>query len=142
MLWPALKEAINVKLKICARDPREKKGIRELLNLGHTLGHALETSSGLPHGVAVGWGLIASALVSERFGFKHRQAIERTLRPLLYKPQRWPSEAAISKALSYDKKTDRTLRSIVLKDFGKAIVTREVSTHDWIQAYRTIKRLP
>ena len=46
----------HYKEAITGRDPRDK-GPRQLLNLGHTLGHAFESLYGLPHGVAVLWGM-------------------------------------------------------------------------------------
>ncbi len=61
--------AVELKAEIVARDPFEK-GERRLLNLGHTLGHALESASGytLRHGEAVAIGLAAVARYSaERF---------------------------------------------------------------------------
>lgn len=56
-LWPLLPAAIAAKGDIVAIDPREETGQRQVLNLGHTLGHALESHFGLAHGVAVGCGL-------------------------------------------------------------------------------------
>ncbi len=52
-----LKYAIQSNLKVVALDPVEKKGIRELLNLGHTLGHVFEAFYKIPHGRAVSLGL-------------------------------------------------------------------------------------
>jgi 3-dehydroquinate synthase len=55
------------KRKIVARDLYETKGPRELLNFGHTLGHALESASGLGvlrHGEAVIWGMRAALRMS------------------------------------------------------------------------------
>lgn len=57
------------KLAVVREDPREKTGRRELLNLGHTLGHALEKAAGfgaLRHGEAVVWGLRAMLRLSVR----------------------------------------------------------------------------
>lgn len=56
-LWKLLPALIKAKLKIVRRDPFEQKGIRHLLNLGHTVGHVLEAELGLSHGLAVGYGL-------------------------------------------------------------------------------------
>jgi 3-dehydroquinate synthase len=56
-LWRLLPSAIAAKASIVALDPREETGHRQLLNLGHTLGHALESHFGIAHGVAVGSGL-------------------------------------------------------------------------------------
>ncbi len=55
-----LKPAIQAKLKIVNKDLFDKKGIRMTLNLGHTFGHALESLLQIPHGQAVGQGLIFS----------------------------------------------------------------------------------
>lgn len=61
--------AIRVKVEIVQRDPFEQ-GERAHLNLGHTFGHALEAASGftLPHGRAVGLGLVAAAHLSLGIG--------------------------------------------------------------------------
>ncbi len=73
---PALHEVIRAcaayKAAIVGRDERELTGWRALLNLGHTIGHAIEAASGLHHGEAVGLGLIASARVSAALGLADR----------------------------------------------------------------------
>lgn len=56
-LMPLLPDLIAAKLKIVRRDPEEKNGIRQLLNLGHTMGHVFESSQKIPHGKAVSLGL-------------------------------------------------------------------------------------
>jgi 3-dehydroquinate synthase len=65
---PALHEVIErsiaYKAAIVGSDERERTGTRALLNLGHTVGHAVESATGLHHGEAVGLGLIAAARVS------------------------------------------------------------------------------
>ncbi|MEI6210022.1 MAG: 3-dehydroquinate synthase [bacterium] len=65
--------AMAVKIRAIEQDPYEK-GIRASLNLGHTIGHGIETASGftLRHGEAVAIGLVAEARVSERMGLAHR----------------------------------------------------------------------
>ncbi|RME17342.1 MAG: hypothetical protein D6797_02695 [Bdellovibrio sp.] len=52
-----LREAIQGKYRIIEKDYLEISGGRRVLNLGHTLGHVLEVSHSLPHGVAVYMGL-------------------------------------------------------------------------------------
>jgi len=65
---PALRavidRAIAYKAAIVGRDERELTGHRALLNLGHTVGHAIETASGMLHGEAVALGLVAACRVS------------------------------------------------------------------------------
>ena len=70
--WPWLEivaQAVKVKTMIVA-DDREESGIRALLNLGHTFGHALETASNyrVSHGVGVALGLRAAGLLAMRTG--------------------------------------------------------------------------
>lgn len=66
-----VERALAHKMGVVDRDPREA-GERRLLNLGHTLGHALEAASGyrLLHGEAVGLGLLAACLLAEEQGLK------------------------------------------------------------------------
>lgn len=51
--WPLLLPAIRGKYNVVKKDPNETKGVRHLLNLGHTLGHVFESYFELPHGLAV-----------------------------------------------------------------------------------------
>ncbi len=66
-----VERAALVKRKIIGKDPFDKTGARACLNLGHTLGHALENAAGygvLSHGEAVALGMLASVNLSERLG--------------------------------------------------------------------------
>jgi len=69
--FPWVERALAYKAGVVHRDPREA-GERRLLNLGHTLGHALEAASGyqLLHGEAVGLGLLGSCFLAEEQGLK------------------------------------------------------------------------
>lgn len=65
-----LQQSIEVKQRIVAQDPYEK-GMRKWLNLGHTVGHAIESHShrhgrAVPHGYAVAWGLVCELILSHR----------------------------------------------------------------------------
>lgn len=68
-LWEFLPDAIAAKYKFVEKDPFERSGERQVLNLGHTLGHALEGYLGLPHGLAVGQGLLFAIAWSEHQGY-------------------------------------------------------------------------
>lgn len=63
-LEEVIQRSVDVKLSIVADDPTEC-GERAVLNFGHTVGHAIEFASGLPHGLSVGLGLIAESAISE-----------------------------------------------------------------------------
>jgi len=81
-----VRRGIAVKVKVIEEDPYEQ-GIRAALNLGHTVGHAVELASGfsLLHGEAVGIGMVAEARLAERLsmaGSGTSGALERTLTAL------------------------------------------------------------
>ena len=66
----AIASACRIKAEIVEKDEREG-GLRRVLNLGHTLGHALEAATGyrrFTHGEAVGWGLIGAAWIARDKG--------------------------------------------------------------------------
>jgi 3-dehydroquinate synthase len=68
-----------LKSRVVRRDEFEK-GERKLLNFGHTLGHALETSYVLSHGQAVALGMVAACKISERqTGFAHTAKVAKVL---------------------------------------------------------------
>ncbi|MBE0698460.1 MAG: 3-dehydroquinate synthase, partial [Anaerolineaceae bacterium] len=62
-------QGMAIKVKVIEIDPFEK-GIRQGLNLGHTIGHGVEISSGfsISHGEAVGIGMVAEAHLAEKMG--------------------------------------------------------------------------
>ncbi len=64
-----LARAVAVKIRVVEADYKER-GERRLLNLGHTLAHALEAASGhrIPHGAAVAYGLLFAALLGRALG--------------------------------------------------------------------------
>ena len=65
-----LARAAKVKVEVVSRDEREA-GLRRVLNLGHTFGHALEEASGYGrflHGEAVGWGILMVLRLGELLG--------------------------------------------------------------------------
>jgi len=67
--FDVISRAVMVKIRVIQNDPYEK-GERAVLNLGHSLGHAIETASGysIKHGEAVAIGIVAAARVSEKLG--------------------------------------------------------------------------
>lgn len=65
-------ECINTKLQIVKEDEKEKSGLREKLNLGHSVAHAIESSCGYKyysHGEAVFLGILAESYISYRLKF-------------------------------------------------------------------------
>jgi shikimate kinase/3-dehydroquinate synthase len=78
-LGPVVRSAIEAKVRVVRDDERES-GHRALLNLGHTVGHALEAQGGYTrwlHGEAVALGTIAEMRASEALGFTSKALVER-----------------------------------------------------------------
>jgi len=70
-LAAAVSAAVEFKGRIVEKDPRETGSARALLNLGHTFGHALESSMGLgkiSHGEAVAWGMARACELGRKLG--------------------------------------------------------------------------
>ena len=72
-LQGVIARAVAYKAAIVGRDEHERTGVRALLNLGHTVGHAIESHTGMLHGEAVGLGLVAACRVSAALGLARRE---------------------------------------------------------------------
>jgi 3-dehydroquinate synthetase len=105
-----VKRAMAVKIKVIEDDPYEK-GFRAALNLGHTIGHAVELVSKfeLRHGEAISIGMVAEAKYAESIGLAHNgltDIISNTLSNLglpTHIPDTMP-RAEILRAMRVDKK--------------------------------------
>lgn len=141
VLATAIETGARIKLGIVAAD-RTEQGRRALLNLGHTLGHALETAlehGTWLHGEAVAVGLVAAAELSARRGRLQAGDVAR-MRHLIEAfglPVSVPSsvtDAALEEVLSLDKKiVSGTLRFIGLDALGEADIWTDVG-RDELQA--------
>lgn len=128
-LTTVVTRAIAVKAAVVSSDFTEQ-GERAVLNYGHTIGHAIESASGVPHGHAVAIGMVAAAAASEAVtGFadraRHDAVIER-----LGLPTRSPvsDAAALRGYVDLDKKRDADgLRMVLLESIGETTV-RHVDT--------------
>ncbi len=118
--------AMAVKIRIIEEDPYEK-GIRATLNLGHTVGHAVELVSGfkLSHGEAVSIGMTVEARYAAQVGVADRMAVEAIASTLstLGLPTRIPEELsreAIIRAMWVDKKRSaKSIRFVLPIEVGK-----------------------
>lgn len=84
LLTDIVRRCVRVKARVVGADPREA-GLRAVLNLGHTVGHALEAQAGferLTHGEAVSLGLVAALRIGNRLGHTPSSLAERTQRLL------------------------------------------------------------
>ncbi len=123
-----IRRKIAVKAGVVAGDPLEA-GLREILNYGHTLGHAIEQHAGyrMRHGEAVAIGMVFAAELAQRAGLidpalvaRHRAVLTSVGLPTTYAAA--PLEELLG-AMGRDKKTrGSTLRFVVLD--GLASPTR------------------
>ncbi|MEI6386841.1 MAG: 3-dehydroquinate synthase family protein [Spirochaetota bacterium] len=93
--------SIEIKAGIVSRDERES-GERRLLNLGHSIGHALEAILGIPHGHAVAAGLASEARLGIILGHGDRPTLDRLLGLL----SAWKLPDSISAAFALSGKPD------------------------------------
>jgi 3-dehydroquinate synthase len=74
----AIASAVRIKAEVVEKDEREN-GLRRVLNLGHTIGHALESVTRyrrFTHGEAVGWGLIGASWIARKRGLLAEHAFD------------------------------------------------------------------
>jgi 3-dehydroquinate synthase len=118
--------AVGLKALVVEKDERET-GLRRVLNLGHTIGHALESSGkfALKHGQAVAIGMAAEARISRELGLLAAPDCLR-LTGLLealglpVDPPRSINERAFMSAIALDKKSDMTgTRFVLLRRIGE-----------------------
>ena len=134
----------RIKARVVSRDERETRGVRTRLNLGHTLGHALEAATGyrrFTHGEAIAVGLAYASHLSVTQGLMAtaaRQRIIRLLRALgLPTAVTGVSLGAVKRALRYDKKFIRgKSRWVLPTQIGRAIVTEGVPMSEAMRLMR------
>lgn len=129
----AIERSCENKAKVVSLDEREG-GVRAILNLGHTFGHAIETYQSYKdwlHGEAVSVGMVVAAKLSNALGWIPENDVSRT-KELLLKcelPVSAPKDMSAEKFLelmSVDKKVlDGSLRLVLLKSIGHAVVTSD-----------------
>ncbi|MDR1689608.1 MAG: 3-dehydroquinate synthase [Clostridiales bacterium] len=132
VLREIIKGSCEIKSFVVERDEREL-GLREILNFGHTFGHAFESLSNFTelHGIAVATGVRAALYLSCKMGnieYEVLSEYENLLKQLNYKPLNLDVSAdAIYKQMLADKKTKNgRLNFVLLKNTGNAYTEIEV----------------
>jgi 3-dehydroquinate synthase len=131
----AIKRSCEIKAEVVGVDEREH-GLRAILNLGHTFGHAIETASGYGnwlHGEAVAAGMVMAADMSMRLGWLPPRDRDRAVKLLerFGLPVKGPTIGAERgrELMGMDKKVlDRKLRLVLLRELGKADIVGDYST--------------
>ncbi len=146
-LAEAIERSCRNKAEVVAADEREG-GVRALLNLGHTFGHAIETGMGYGawlHGEGVAAGMLMAAALSARLGWLSAAELARIEALLLRArlPVRGPRDLSTERMLelmAVDKKAqDGQVRLVLLRALGAGIVTADYAPallRDIIDQYR------
>ena len=140
-------DSVRLKASVVSADERES-GLRQVLNLGHTIGHALEAETGyklLLHGEAVGWGLIAATHIALSTGKLDSVTAGRIMNAVLglgELPRVNVKTASIMKRLKYDKKTRQGVVHFILpREIGKVEITSDVGEAAVRAAVEEIRKL-
>jgi len=130
-------ESARIKVRVVQSDPYEARGYRDILNYGHTFGHALEARAGykrLTHGAAIACGMIVACDLANRLGMTDQKLVDRqrrlielsglptALKGFGFKPRE------ISRYFLVDKKVRKgKLKFILPQGIGKLLVVKGIS---------------
>ncbi|MFJ5696725.1 3-dehydroquinate synthase [Arthrobacter sp. NPDC093139] len=144
VLRELIERAIAVKARVVSEDLKES-GLREILNYGHTLGHAIELVERYSwrHGAAVSVGMMFAAELSRSVGRlgdadadRHRSILESLGLPVTYRRDRWQG---LLDGMRRDKKSrGDLLRFVVLDGVGKPGILEVPDTSLLFAAYQEI----
>ena len=136
--------SIAVNAKVVSGDFKESFD-REILNYGHTLGHAIELHSkyALRHGECVSIGLVFAANLANQSGILadqatdlHKKILSNLGLPTSYESRHWPELRA---NMAIDKKSrSGTLRFVAISEFGKTLRIEAPSESDLLAAYERL----
>jgi 3-dehydroquinate synthase len=142
----AIETSARIKADIVSADERES-GLRMLLNLGHTVGHAIEAATRfrvLLHGEAIAWGMLAAvrlSLARSTLSLADANRIEElTFRLGPFHRFRATAKVLLDRTAG-DKKHLQTAQRFVLPvSIGKAIVVEDVTQHELLAAIQSMLR--
>ena len=144
LLGDFIPRAVRIKAEVVRRDPLEK-GLRRILNFGHTFGHVLETFHRIPHGAAVAQGMLIAAELSVWAG-EMPHAEMRMLGIALAEmgmDHDYELPLNVVNLMAKDKKSvTGSMNFVMLRSVGKAVVRRISLTEmgAFVNYYREKKR--
>jgi len=137
----------TVKVGIVSQDEREQ-GLRALLNLGHSFGHALETEMnyrGVSHGQGVSIGLVAAAYLANAKGLMTVVEIDRVKHLLntfglpTETPIKGQDPQALLQRMKSDKKNQGGRKILILpKGIGQAVIFKECTDSEILDAWKQV----
>ena len=148
LLAEAIQRSCQDKADVVASDELEQ-GVRALLNLGHTFGHAIETGMGYGnwlHGEAIAVGMLMAADLSQRMGWMQEHDVAR-IRAILVAaglpvlaPEGMTSEQFMI-LMSVDKKVQQgRIRLVLLRGIGEAVMSDDYSASKLAETLESFER--
>jgi 3-dehydroquinate synthase len=141
-----VERSLRVKAAVVAEDFRES-GLREILNYGHTLGHAIELAERYKwrHGAAISIGMVFVAELAHLNGRlsmeavkRHRDILEKLGLPVSYPAEKWPQ---LLMNMQIDKKSrGGNLRFVVLDDIAKPTIMHAPTEEILFAAFQEIAK--
>ena len=144
----AIRRSVAIKARVVSEDEREETGVRTTLNYGHTLAHALESSTAYGqflHGEAVAIGMMLAAGISARMGMLGADVLERQRRLLerFHLPVQCEGidRVRVEAAMSLDKKVrGKAIQWVLLEAIGRPVLRDDVPAEVVAQAMSEVLR--
>ncbi len=146
-----IEKSIRIKFTIVNQDKKEE-GVRQILNFGHTVGHALESffqqysGSSVTHGHAIGMGMVAEAFLSRKFAGLDADSfriIRETFQQLYdFSVLDLVDTGKVLQLMRLDKKNvSGEIRFVLLEQIGKAVYNKKLPLHEVEEALLVLKNL-
>lgn len=141
-----IRQNIEIKSRIVTRDPTEQGQDRAMLNLGHTIGHAIEECCGyaMRHGECVSLGLVAACRLSRSLGLLEPSTVARVedlltrLRLPIVLAQAIETGAILA-TLRRDKKIRQgQTRFVLLDGIGNPVIRDDIDETSIVRAYESL----
>jgi 3-dehydroquinate synthase len=140
-LKPLITRCVDVKERFVHADPHEE-GLRKVLNLGHTFGHALEEISlgTMPHGYAVVYGMIAELYLSVTKLGCEKEPLQQLTQVMLHyygRPQcKCSDREKLVRLMQQDKKNERAaeINCTLLRGVGEPVINQVITPDEALEA--------
>jgi 3-dehydroquinate synthetase len=143
-----IKESVLIKAGVIQQDEFEKRGIRKILNLGHTFAHAIESELGfkVKHGEAVTAGIICSLFFSTKISLleksKHKNLLQLLLRVQLPAIIKKINNENVYEAMRSDKKNkDDKIMFVLIAGIGNLLVDVHANKREIFYALNKMKKI-
>lgn len=140
-----IEDCIKLKRDIVQQDEFETNGIRNVLNVGHTIAHGIEKLSNysISHGKAVGIGLVWESIIAYKLGICDEKYIQKIRRAVdnysLYMAVTYNLDALV-KAMVNDKKNTDSRVAFILPTTDKVCIERKLGIAELGELLKSVRR--